>query len=148
MSHIELALTRFAGGFNCCQAVFSAFASDLGVDEGIALQISSGFGGGMARMGETCGAVTGAMMVLGLKYGSASPDPKVKEQVYDLIRQFADRFKARNGSLLCRDLIDCDISTPKNHQIAVERNLFTTVCPTLLRDAVEILEKMLAKDRG
>jgi C_GCAxxG_C_C family probable redox protein len=95
-------------------------------------------------MAETCGAVSGAMMVLGLKFGSASPGLEAKEQVYAKVREFADRFKARNGSLLCRDLIGCDISTAEGHQAAIKRNLFRTVCPKYLRNAAEILEEMFS----
>ena len=124
---IETALSRFAEGFNCSQAVLSAYAE--GMDEETALKIASGFGGGMGRMAETCGAVTGAMMVLGLKFGAVSPDREAKERGYAKVKEFADRFKARNGSLVCRDLLGCDISTPEGHQIAKEKSLFTTVCP-------------------
>ena len=145
MSHIDLAQSRFAGGFNCSQAVFSAFADNFGLDENTTLKIASSFGGGMGRMAETCGAVTGAMMVLGLEFGAASPDREAKERVYTKVREFADRFKARNSSLVCRDLIGCDIGTPEGHQVARERSLFATICPTIVRDAVEILEEMLAE---
>ena len=110
-NRIETAVSRFAEGFNCSQAVFSAYAE--GLETETALKIASGFGGGMGRMAETCGAVTGAMMVLGLRFGAASPDREAKELIYARIREFADRFKARNGSLDCRDLLGCDISTPE-----------------------------------
>jgi C_GCAxxG_C_C family probable redox protein len=145
MNRIETALSRFAAGFNCSQAVFSAYADDFGLDEEAALKIAAGFGGGMGRMAETCGAITGAMMVLGLRHGGTTPDREAKERVYAKIRQFADRFKARNGSLLCRDLLSCDISTPAGHEAAREKGLFTTACPTYVRDAAEILEEMLAE---
>lgn len=137
MNRIEIAVSRFAEGFNCSQAVFSSYAE--GMDEE-ALKIASGFGGGMGRMAETCGAVTGAMMVLGLRFGGATPDREAKERVYARVREFADRFKARNGSLDCRDLLGCDISTPDGYEMA--KNLFTTTCPKYVRDACEILEGM------
>jgi C_GCAxxG_C_C family probable redox protein len=141
MNHIELALSRFAEGFNCSQAVFATYAQ--GVGEETALAIASGFGGGMGRMAETCGAVTGAMMVLGLSFGGATPDREAKERVYAKIREFAERFKARNGSLVCRDLLSCDISTPEGYETAKEKSLLTTTCPNFVRDAAEILEEML-----
>ena len=78
MSHAESALARFAQGYNCSQAVLSGYAGQFGLDEETAMKISSGFGGGMGRMADTCGAVTGAFMVLG-KYGQNSPDPDAKE---------------------------------------------------------------------
>jgi C_GCAxxG_C_C family probable redox protein len=145
MNRIETAVARFAEGFNCSQAVFSAYADDFGLDEEAALRIAAGFGGGMGRMAETCGAVTGAMMVLGLRHGGNTPDREVKERVYAKIREFADRFKARNGSLLCRDLLGCDISTPEGCEAASKRGLFTTKCPQCVQEAAEILEEMLAE---
>ncbi len=97
----------------------------------------------MGRMAGTCGAVTAALMVLGLRYGGTSPDRDAKEAAYARIREFAARFKARNGSLVCRDLLGCDISTPEGHDSAKERNLFATACPKFVRDAAAILEEML-----
>ena len=144
MNRIETVLSRFAGGFNCSQAVFSAYADDFGLDEATALKIASGFGGGMGRMAETCGAVTGAMMVLGLRFDGATPDREAKERVYAKIREFTNRFKARNAALLCQDLLTCDISTPEGLEAAKGKNLFTTMCPKYVQDAAEILEEMLA----
>ena len=140
MNRIELAVSRFAEGFNCSQAVFSAYAE--GIDQ-TALKIAAGFGGGMGRMAGTCGAVTGAMMVLGLRFGGATPDREAKERVYAKIREFADRFKARNGSLTCRDLLGCNISTVDGYEAA--KSLFTTTCPKYVRDACEMLEEMLVE---
>ena len=143
MNRVETALSRFAEGFNCSQAVFSSYAE--GLDEKAALKIASGFGGGMGRMAETCGAVTGAMMALGLRCGGTSPDREAKERIYAKIREFADRFRARNGSLLCRELLGCDISTPEGYEAAKQGGLLTTTCPNYVRDAAEILEETLAE---
>jgi C_GCAxxG_C_C family probable redox protein len=143
MNRIESALSRFAQGFNCSQAVLSAYAEHFGLDEETAMKISSGFGGGMGRMADTCGAVTGACMVLGLKYGKNSPDREAKEGIYARITDFAERFKERNRSLACRDLLDCDISTPEGLQQAREAEMFSKTCPKFVRDACEILEEML-----
>jgi C_GCAxxG_C_C family probable redox protein len=141
MSRLETALSRFAAGFNCSQVVLSAYAE--GIDDETALKIASGFGGGMGRMADTCGAVTGAFMVLGLKYGHASPDREAKEAIYARIRDFAKWFKGRNGSLACRDLLACDISVPEGLRRATDEKLFSAVCPKFVRDACEILEEML-----
>jgi C_GCAxxG_C_C family probable redox protein len=143
MSHIETALSRFAQGYNCSQTVLSAYAGQFGFDEETAMKISSGFGGGMGRMGDTCGVVTGAFMVLGLKYGQNSPDREAKETIYARIKDFAERFKKRNGSLACRVLLGCDISTPEGLQQARKAEMFSKTCPKFLRDACEILEEML-----
>jgi C_GCAxxG_C_C family probable redox protein len=147
MGTIDLATARFAEGYNCSQAVLSAYADRFGLDGETALKIASGFGGGMGRMAETCGAVTGALMVLGWKYGAASPDREAKERVYEQVREFAKRFAARHGSLACRDLLGCDISTAGGYDVARERNLFATTCPQFVRDAAEILDDMLAQGR-
>ena len=142
MNRIETAVSRFAQGFNCSQAVLSAYAGQFGLDEETAAEIASGFGGGMGRMPDTCGAVTAAFMVLGLRYGQNSPDREAKETIYARIKDFAERFQARNGSLACRDLLDCDISTAKGLQQARKMELFTNSCPKFVRDACEILEEM------
>jgi C_GCAxxG_C_C family probable redox protein len=142
MTRTETALSRFAEGFNCSQAVFSVFADDLGLEEETALRIAAGFGGGMGRMAETCGAVTGAIMVLGLRHGTATTDREAKEQAYQQVAELVQRFKARNGTVICRGLLGCDLSTPVGLQRAYDENLFTTLCPKFVRDAVEVLEEM------
>jgi len=143
VNSIDTALSRFAAGFNCSQAVLSVYAGQFGLDDEAALKIASGFGGGMGRMAGTCGAVTGAFMVLGLRYGQASSDAEAKEAIYFRIREFADRFQARNGSLLCRDLLGCDISSPEGLRRARNEKLPATLCPKFVRDAAEILEEIL-----
>jgi C_GCAxxG_C_C family probable redox protein len=148
MSRIETAVSRFAEGYNCSQAVLSAYAGQLGLDEETAMKIAAGFGGGMGRMADTCGAVTGAFMVLGLQCGQASPDRQAKEAIYRRIREYADRFRTRHGSLLCRELLECDISVPEGLQRARELELFSKTCPRFVRDACEILEEMLQKSSG
>lgn len=97
-------------------------------------------------MADTCGAVTGAYMVLGLKYGAASGDKTAKENTYRLVREFAERFKAKNGSLVCRDLLGCDISQPEGFERMKSLGLHEKVCTKLVREACEMLDEML-KDR-
>jgi C_GCAxxG_C_C family probable redox protein len=145
MSRVESALSRFAEGYNCCQAVLSAYAEQFGLDNQTALKIAAGFGGGMGRMAETCGAVTGAFMVLGLQCGQALPEREAKEAIYCRIREYAQQFRARQGSLLCRELLECDISLPEVAQRARELELFSKTCPQFVRDACEILEEMFQK---
>jgi len=144
MDHSERAIVCFKEGFNCAQAVLSPFAPELGLERETALKIAGTFGGGMGRLGEVCGAVTGALMVLGLKYGCTdAQDPEGKEAAYRLVREFADRFRARHGALRCRDLLGCDIGTPEGRKLAHERGLFANLCPQLVRDAAEIVGQML-----
>ena len=96
----------------------------------------------MGRMASICGAVTGAFLVLGLQHGAATPDREAKEAIYSRIREFADRFQGRDGSLACRELLGFDISDPDGLRQARESGLFTSVCPKLVQDACEILEEI------
>lgn len=147
MDNVEQALTASKNGFNCAQSVCSAYAEQFGLDRELALKVSAGFGGGMGRMAHTCGAVSGAFMILGLKHGATDPaDKSTKENAYAKIRDFADQFIARQGSLLCRELLDCDISTTEGLQYAREQQLFTERCPEFIRTAAEILAEMLPKE--
>jgi C_GCAxxG_C_C family probable redox protein len=141
MNKSETAVSRFREGFSCSQAVFSVFAPSLGMDEETATKVASGFGGGMGRMGFTCGAVTGAFMAIGLKHGGTSG--QAKQRTYELVREFRKRFESRNRSAQCRELLGCDISTPEGFEQAKQKQLFTTVCPKCVADAVGILEEML-----
>ena len=146
MNGKALVCSRFKEGFSCSQAVFSAYAEQLGLDRETALKISGAFGGGMGRMAQTCGAVTGAFMVIGLKYGAIdAEDKETKEKAYALVREFADRFKSRHGSIACQDLLGCNVSKPEGLKVAREQKLFETICPRLVKDAAEILEEMLAE---
>ena len=98
----------------------------------------------MGRMGETCGGVTGALMVIGLRYGKTEiQDKQEKEMTYGLVKEFVNRFKSRNGSIVCRGLLGCDISTPEGLSIAKEKNLIATLCPKFVQDAAEIMEQIL-----
>ncbi len=126
--------------FNCAQTVFSLFAPELGIDEKTALKIASGSGGGMA-CAETCGAVTGAYMVIGLKHGHASSNPGEKARTKMLVRQFNEKFKQLHGSLICKQLTGFDISTPEGSVAASNAGVFNTKCPAFIKTACHILEK-------
>jgi len=109
-----------------------------------ALKIGSAFGGGMGLMGETCGAVTGAFMVIGLKHGAADAENKTsKTRTYELVKEFTERFKARNGSIVCRDLIDFDPSVKKDLD-PDEWSKIIEKCPEYITSAAEILKEILA----
>ena len=130
-------------GFNCSQAVFSTLAEPLGFDRSLALKIASPFGGGIGRTGETCGAVSGALMALGLHSGYSEPDPQAKDRVYALTREFLRRFQERYGAVACKTLIGVDLSTPEGLQKAREQDVFKTKCSQFIAGAVEIAEQML-----
>jgi C_GCAxxG_C_C family probable redox protein len=140
----DQAVTLFQEGFNCSQAVCAAHASSLGLARDMALKIAAGFGGGMGRCGEVCGAVTGAIMVVGLHTQSIEPgNSAAKENTYALTRQLIDQFTERHGSILCRELLGCDLSQPAGLQHAREAQLFTTRCPLFVRDAAEIVAALI-----
>ncbi|MDX1283441.1 MAG: C-GCAxxG-C-C family protein [Draconibacterium sp.] len=125
---------------NCAQTVLSLYAEDIGLDEKTALKIASGFGGGMA-CAETCGAVTGAYMVIGMKHGHASSDPDAKANTKQKIQLFNEKFKATHDTLICKELTGYDISTPEGAFDASEEGVFSTLCPKFIKTACTILEE-------
>lgn len=143
MSRIDEAISKFNEDFSCAQSIFSIYAPHYGLDEDKALKISTGFGGGMARSGRTCGAVTGAYMVIGLKYGmGVSKNVEAKEKTYQIISEFSNKFQKNNGSLLCREIIGCNINTPEGMDFFDQNNLLEK-CIKCVKNAAEILEEML-----
>ena len=106
MSGLEKAKTSFRGAFNCSQSIFSSYAPEYGLNKDIALRLSTGFGGGMGRMQNTCGAVSGAFMVIGLKYGMGiDGDVEARDKTYELVKEFTNRFQKIHGSINCKELI-------------------------------------------
>lgn len=138
---IKTAQDCFTQGFNCSQAVFSAYASQLGIDEEKSLKLASPFGGGVARQGDVCGAVIGALLVLGLARGNATL--AAKDETYRLAEEYIQRFREQHSTILCRELIGHDLSTPVGLQNAREKNVFTTICPALVKDAAELIAETL-----
>jgi len=140
MKKSQLAIENFKT-LNCAQSVLLSFANDLNLDEMTALKISAGFGGGMT-MAETCGAVTGAYMVLGMKVQSEGKTiPEIKAETKAAVKKFNELFLAKHGSLKCKKLLGVNISTPEGATEANGKNLFDTVCVGLVASATEILEK-------
>jgi C_GCAxxG_C_C family probable redox protein len=142
MKKQDEALDYFRNKFNCSQAVFTVFGKDHGLSEDDCLRISCAFGGGMGRQQHICGAVTGALMALGLKYGKALNDPdEKKHQTYAQTREFFKRFTELNGSVNCKVLLDgLDMNDPDDHQKIMEQKLFDIKCEKYVSDAVEIVE--------
>jgi C_GCAxxG_C_C family probable redox protein len=146
MSKTEDANKCFLEGFNCAQAVFSAFSEELGLDKQTSLKIGGSFGAGMAHLNETCGAVTGAFMTIGLKCGRYKiEDTASKEKTYALVREFSKRFKDKYGSLKCTDLIGYDLSTEDGLKKATDEKRFRTHCPNFVKDAAGIVEELLKR---
>ena len=139
------AAATFKTGFNCAQSVFAAFGPELGLTREQCLKVACTFGGGMARSAKTCGAVTGAMMAIGLKFGQTRlDDQEAKKKAYKLAKDLMQQFIARNKSLECRDLLGCDISTDAGLKRAMDMEFHTKVCPKLVKDAAEIAEKLMS----
>lgn len=120
------------------------YGQQSGLDRQTALRVAGAFGAGMARTGATCGAVTGSLMVIGLHYAKTKVgDDGGRERSYALAQEFMDAFRDLNGSLLCRELLGVDVSTPEGIAAVREKDLFRTVCPKFVGSAGEILETLL-----
>ena len=135
MNKPEKAAELFGGGYNCAQAVLGAFCDDYGLDADTALRITGGLGSGV-RNAEICGAVSGAVLVIGLKYGHDKALCNTKTE------EFTAKFKKENGSIVCRDILKCNIATPDGRSKAVGGNLFKTVCIDMVKSAAVILEDL------
>lgn len=141
----EEVLEEFMEGFDCCQVVFHHWAKQLGMDEETAYKISTGFGAGMLQ-GETCGAVVGAYMALGLKYGCCKTGEEGQDQkVASIIKnvQFRDELMKKYSSTMCKELLEADFSTPEGMKYIREKEMMTTFCPQLVADILEILDKIM-----
>jgi C_GCAxxG_C_C family probable redox protein len=137
---VEQALNLFSRDYNCSQAVLSVFADEIGLSKDLALKIASGFGSGM-RAGEVCGAVSGAIMVLGLKFGHFKEgDLETKRDMYKKVELFQDKFKEIHGSILCKSLLGYDVSNIHDREIIEKKGLFEKICPLMIEDALRILE--------
>ena len=143
MNHEEKAMKIFEDKFNCSQAVLGAFAEELGIIEEQAMKVALCFSAGV-RKGEVCGAVSGAIMALGLKYGQIGDDEAEKKAIaYEKANEFMERFKSENGSYICKDILGCDISTDEGRAYAQENNSFNEICPQMVKSAVNILESII-----
>ena len=143
MSKADDAVTCFKAGYSCSQAIAATFGPNLGLSREQALSMASGFGGGMG-MAETCGAVTGAYMVLGLRFARGDTSaPQSRAEVKAAVAQSTELFRERRGTVICRELLGCDISTPAGMDIARKQGLLASTCPKLVHDAGQILEQML-----
>ena len=144
MPKIKQAVSTFHDGFLCSQAILSVYGHSFGLERETALRLAAGFGGGMARSGLTCGAVTGAIMVLGLAKGhTASNDTKAKAETYAAVNEFIRRFEQAQGSVNCTQLLGHDLGDPEAYQKAKDEKLFETRCPQFVESAAGILEEML-----
>ena len=132
----------FSSGYNCSQSVLSVFSKELGIDKNMATKLATGFGGGMKK-GEVCGAVTGALMVIGLKYGtSENANEEAKQNASVKVLAFQEEFVKQNGSLLCKTLLGYNLSVEDELKIIEEKGLFRSICPDLVKCSVAIVEEL------
>lgn len=142
MNHYEKARELF-GHYLCSQAVLAAFADELDLTEKQALKVGACFGSGMCK-GEVCGACTGALMVIGMKYGQYEPDDlDSRLKTNELTKKFLERFREENGSYICNELLGCDLATPEGVGYAKEHKLFTEFCPEMVVSAAKIVEQLI-----
>lgn len=142
----EIAIESFRSGLNCAQSVVAAFADELQYDRKFALTISCGFGGGMGRLQETCGALTGAYMVFGIDRCRKFSDNKERKNVtYSAIQELTEEFRAIHGTTDCRSLINCDLRTEEGQKYLKDNNLHEVVCEKCILDSIRLTEKILAK---
>lgn len=133
----------FLQGIDCSQVVTGEFAEKMGLSKEQARKVSSCFGGGM-MCGETCGAVTGALMVIGMVYGHAKEsDQDQKNLMGAKVAEFKNLFAQKYPSRMCRELLGHDISRPGEMEKVLEKGLMFDFCPEVVRDTIEILEKIL-----
>lgn len=141
----DAAVEMMAAGYNCAQSTLGVFCADLNFDREKALKLASGFGGGMARKQEVCGAVSGGAMVLGLKHGRVLADDKAAAEAnYQRVGEFMKRFSDKNGSCRCGKLLNgCDLQTEEGRRKYKEDGLAEKVCRPLVADTVRLLEELL-----
>jgi C_GCAxxG_C_C family probable redox protein len=144
LSRAEGAKRQFEKGFSCAPAVLSTYSEQLGLEKALALKIACGFGGGIGRMVRTCGAVTGAVMMIGLTHGQADvADEESRQKTHKLVKKFIDKFTALHGSIECRKLIGYDLSDSAELKSARESEVFQSKCPGFVYDSARILEDVL-----
>jgi C_GCAxxG_C_C family probable redox protein len=144
MTKADDAHRSFLKRFTCSAAVFSTFSGELGLDSDTAKKIACGFGAGISKTGNICGAVSGAIMVIGLAYGKAREgDDAATEKTRELTRRFLTEFTQKNGSTDCTELLGYNLSKQDEYAAAQESGIFIGKCPLLVRDAADILENLL-----
>jgi C_GCAxxG_C_C family probable redox protein len=140
----EQAINTFRSGLNCAQAVLTAYSEKLSFDKDFAISVSCGFGGGMGRLQETCGAVTGAFMVLGIYNSKQYVENKErKDKTYFMVRDFNRKFTDIYHTTSCKGLLGCDLNTDEGQQYAKDHNVHGTICEKCITDAVGIVEEMI-----
>lgn len=138
------AIFYFNEGLNCAQSVVKSFAKEFDLNEAQALQMTSGFGAGMGRLQKTCGAVTGAFMVIGLSNSLAIQlNEQRNDETVRMIQEFEKEFRSHNKTTSCDELLQCDLKTAEGQKIFQQNNLHDKVCQKCISSAINILENIL-----
>lgn len=144
MNKPEEAVRKFNEDYNCAQSVLTTFSQELGLKEEIAKNLTAGFGAGINYRGEMCGAVSGALLTIGLKLGELNGFDELKKE---LTKEFSDKFiqlfQKENNSVLCKKLLNKDLSIPKELEEARELDIFSDICSGLVKSSAQILTKLL-----
>lgn len=144
MDKKEQAVALFKNGYSCSQAVLCVFAGELGLDQKTALKTASSFGGGMGRLREVCGAFSGLLLAAGLKYGPENPqDPAAKAAHYALVQELAAKFKAQNGSIICRELLGLDGPQSPAPEARTAQYYKKRPCGQMIACAAQLMEELL-----
>lgn len=143
-SKIDLAVAKLLSGYNCSQAVLFAYCDEIGLEKNAALKLACGFGAGMGRKEEVCGAVTGGLMVLGAIHGRGENDERAAtETTYAKTRELMERFRFRHGSYICRHLLEgCDLTTKEGQDYFKQNDLLNKTCKECVKSVVQILEEI------
>jgi C_GCAxxG_C_C family probable redox protein len=144
-SRSEIAVAKFLDGYNCAQAVLYSFCDSLGFERDTALRLACGFGAGIARSQQICGAISGGIVVLGLRYGRGEGcEQAYAEETYRKVQELMSRFEAKHGTFLCRALLEgCDLNTPEGQQNFKDNDLKNRVCKSCVKFVVEHLEEVV-----
>ena len=141
---IEIATEKFVSTYNCAQSVLYAYSDEVNIDKSTALKIAWGFGAGLGRKQEICGAITGGIMVIGLKYGTSETDRlAANEKIYSKTRDLMNKFRIKHGTCNCLELLDgCNLMTENGQKYFKEKDLKNKICKGCVHDAVQILEEI------
>ncbi len=141
---VEQAVALYKNGYTCTQSILASFAGRYGLPQNLAFRIGEPFGAGTSCTGDMCGSVIGAIMVLGLQYGSTlSDDDAARLFTYQRVHELIHRFTEIRGSIQCPDLLGYNLSDPQQLQTVCEKGLFMQLCPDLVHDAAQVLAEML-----
>lgn len=144
MNKSEKAAGYMKNGYNCAQAVVKTYAADVGMNEEDGVKMASVLGGGVGRTGHICGAVSGAALIIGMKFGSTdNTNIHSKDKAYQKANELLEKFAAENKSILCKELLGYDISTNEGLKQARESGIFIQKCPLCVLSAAKILESII-----